>query len=78
MPHVTSADGTSIGYDRLSDAGPTLVLVGGGLDDGTENRPLGEHLAGTFAVVDYRRRGRGTAPTTRRTPSSGRSRTSPR
>jgi len=59
MPHVRSADGTSIGYDRLSDEGPVLVLVGGGLDDGSENRPLGEHLADDFAVVDYRRRGRG-------------------
>ncbi|MER7165799.1 alpha/beta fold hydrolase [Micromonospora sp. NPDC000207] len=59
MPHVYSADGTSIGYDRLSDAGPVLVLVGGGLDDGTENRPLGEHLASSFGVVNYRRRGRG-------------------
>jgi pimeloyl-ACP methyl ester carboxylesterase len=59
MPHVDSADGTAIGYDRLSDEGPVLVLVGGGLDDGTENRPLGEHLAAGFAVVDYRRRGRG-------------------
>lgn len=59
MPHVTSADGTSIGYDRLSDAGPTVVLVAGGLDDGSENLPLGEHLADGFAVVTYRRRGRG-------------------
>ncbi|MEU5551072.1 alpha/beta fold hydrolase [Micromonospora sp. NPDC047793] len=59
MPHVYSADGTSIGYDRLSDEGPALVLVGGGLDDGTENRPLGEHLATGFSVVNYRRRGRG-------------------
>ncbi|MBL7258406.1 alpha/beta fold hydrolase [Paractinoplanes lichenicola] len=59
MPHVTSADGTSIGYDRIGGAGPVLVLVGGGLDDGTENRPLGEHLAKSFAVVNYRRRGRG-------------------
>lgn len=59
MPHARSADGTSIGYDRLGDAGPALVLVGGGLDDGTENGPLGEHLAEGFAVVNYRRRGRG-------------------
>ena len=59
MPHVYSADGTSIGYDRLSDEGPALVLIGGGLDDGTENRPLGEHLAHSFGVVNYRRRGRG-------------------
>ena len=59
MPHVHSADGTSISYDQLSDEGPVLVLVGGGLDDGTENQPLGEHLAASFAVVNYRRRGRG-------------------
>lgn len=59
MPHVTSADGTPIGYDWLSDEGPVVVLVGGGLDDGTENLPLGEHLTDEFAVVNYRRRGRG-------------------
>ncbi|MGQ2911632.1 alpha/beta fold hydrolase [Aeromicrobium sp.] len=43
----------------MSDAGPVLLLVGGGLDDGSENVPLGEHLADRFAVVNYRRRGRG-------------------
>jgi pimeloyl-ACP methyl ester carboxylesterase len=59
MPYVYSADGTSIGYDRLSDTGPALVLIGGGLDDGAENLPLGEHLAHGFGVVNYRRRGRG-------------------
>jgi pimeloyl-ACP methyl ester carboxylesterase len=59
MPHVTSFDGTPIGYDRLSDDGPVVVLVGGGLDDGTENLPLGEYLASDFTVVNYRRRGRG-------------------
>ncbi|WP_203454122.1 alpha/beta fold hydrolase [Jiangella aurantiaca] len=36
------------------------MLVGGGLDDGSESVPLGEKLAATeFAVVNYRRRGRG-------------------
>jgi hypothetical protein len=59
MPHVTSADGTAIGYDRLSDDGPLVILVCGGLDDGAENLPLGEHLAEAFTVVTYRRRGRG-------------------
>lgn len=60
MAHVISADGTAIGYDRLGGDGPALVLVGGGLDDGSENVPLGEHLAAAgFAVVNYRRRGRG-------------------
>jgi pimeloyl-ACP methyl ester carboxylesterase len=59
MAQVTSADGTHIGYDRLSDDGPAVVLVSGGLDDGTENLPLGSKLADEFAVVTYRRRGRG-------------------
>lgn len=59
MPHVTSVDGTSIGHDWLSNDGPVVVLVSGGLDDGTENLALGGYLAGTFAVIAYRRRGRG-------------------
>lgn len=59
MAHTTSADGTRIGYDRLSEHGPVVVLVAGGLDDGTENQSLGEQLTGTFSVVNYRRRGRG-------------------
>ena len=59
MPHVTSADGTHIGYDQLSDEGPVVVFVSGGLDDGSENLPLGEYLADTFTVITYRRRGRG-------------------
>lgn len=59
MPYAKSLDGTPIGYNWLSDDGAVVVLVGGGLDDGAENVPLGEHLAGEFAVVNYRRRGRG-------------------
>ena len=59
MPRATSADGTTIGYDWLSDDGPTVVLVGGGLDDGSESIPLGTWLTSAFAVVNYRRRGRG-------------------
>ncbi len=59
MPHVTSTDGTPIGYDWLSSEGPVVVLVGGGLDDGTENVPLGQQLTRDFTVVNYRRRGRG-------------------
>jgi hypothetical protein len=34
---VTSADGTAIAYDRFGD-GPPVVMIGGGLDDGSENR----------------------------------------
>lgn len=58
-PHVHSVDGTSIGYDPLDGHRPTLVLVGGGLDDGSENAPLGEYLTHGLTVVNYRRRGRG-------------------
>lgn len=65
MAHVTSADGTSIGYDRLGGDGPVVVLVGGGLDDGSENVPLGEWLTSAFSVVGYRRRGRGDSGDTR-------------
>ncbi|MEU3270553.1 alpha/beta hydrolase [Saccharomonospora sp. NPDC006951] len=58
MSHTTSHDGTRISYDILGREGPVLVLVGGGLDDGSENVPLGEWLATRFTVVNYSRRGR--------------------
>lgn len=58
MNRVTSKDGTSIAYDRTG-TGPALVLVGGGLDDGSENAPLAAELAETFTVYNYARRGRG-------------------
>ncbi|MTD13561.1 alpha/beta fold hydrolase [Nakamurella sp. YIM 132087] len=59
MPHIRSADGTAIGFDVFGNRGPAVVLVSGGLDDGSENVPLAEHLAGDFRAVVYRRRGRG-------------------
>ncbi|MQA77573.1 MAG: alpha/beta fold hydrolase [Streptosporangiales bacterium] len=58
MTSVTSKDGTSIAYDR-SGSGPTVILVGGGLDDGSENAPLAAWLARHFTVYNYARRGRG-------------------
>lgn len=58
MPQVTSRDGTPIAYD-LAGTGPGVVLVGGGLDDGSENAPLLGELADAFTVVDHHRRGRG-------------------
>lgn len=58
MPPVTSKDGTKIAYDRQGD-GPAIILVGGALDDGSENAPLAPELAGHFAVYNYARRGRG-------------------
>jgi pimeloyl-ACP methyl ester carboxylesterase len=58
MESVTSKDGTPIAYER-SGVGPAVILVGGGLDDGTENAPLVPPLSRRFTVVNYARRGRG-------------------
>jgi pimeloyl-ACP methyl ester carboxylesterase len=58
MNRVTSRDGTSIVYEQVG-SGPALILVGGGLDDGSENAPLARELAADFAVYNYARRGRG-------------------
>jgi hypothetical protein len=57
MPRVTSRDGTSIAYER-EGTGPTVILVGGGLDDGSESAPLVPELAKAFTVFNYARRGR--------------------
>lgn len=54
---VISKDGTSIVYERQG-TGPALVLVGGGLDDGSENARLVPALAEHFTVYNYARRGR--------------------
>jgi Alpha/beta hydrolase family len=64
MLQVTSKDGTPIAYDRQGD-GPAVILVGGGLDDGSENAPLVPALAGRFTVYNYARRGRGGSGDTR-------------
>jgi pimeloyl-ACP methyl ester carboxylesterase len=53
-----SKDGTRIIYERVG-SGPAVILVGGGLDDGSENALLAPELAEHFTVVNYARRGRG-------------------
>lgn len=58
MNTVTSRDGTAIAFTRDGD-GPGVILIGGGLDDGSENTPLVPLLAEHFTVVNYSRRGRG-------------------
>jgi pimeloyl-ACP methyl ester carboxylesterase len=58
MARVQSKDGTSIAYDRQG-SGPAVILVTGGLDDGSENAPLAAELAGRFTAYNYNRRGRG-------------------
>lgn len=55
---ATSADGTRIPLQRAGDGVP-VVLIGGALDDGTENGPLAEALARSHTVLNYARRGRG-------------------
>ena len=57
MSPVTSEDGTSIAYQRMG-SGPAVILVGGALDDGSENAPLVPELAERFTVLNYARRGR--------------------
>jgi pimeloyl-ACP methyl ester carboxylesterase len=58
IERVISSDGTSIAYERMG-RGPAVILVGGGLDDGSENAPLARALAASFTVYNYARRGRG-------------------
>jgi pimeloyl-ACP methyl ester carboxylesterase len=58
MDTVTSADGTTIAFDRLG-SGPPVVLVCGGSVDRMVDVPIAEQLASDFAVFNYDRRGRG-------------------
>jgi pimeloyl-ACP methyl ester carboxylesterase len=58
MERVTSRDGTTIAFERVG-TGPAIVLVGGAIDDGSENAPLGPALGDRFTVYNYARRGRG-------------------
>lgn len=57
MNFVISKDSTKIAYERQG-AGPALILVGGGLDDGSENGQHVPELAKYFTVFNYARRGR--------------------
>ncbi|HZX04986.1 alpha/beta hydrolase [Kribbella sp.] len=58
MEKVTSADGTTIAYDRVG-SGSRVLLVGGALCDRNSFRPLADALASEYDVVTYDRRGRG-------------------
>lgn len=56
--YVTSGDGTQIAFDRFGE-GPAVIVVGGMFCDRQTTRPLAEHLAQQFNVINYDRRGRG-------------------
>jgi pimeloyl-ACP methyl ester carboxylesterase len=60
MPVVTSADGTTIGYESTG-SGPALVLVDGAMCYRAAGpmRPLAALLQHSFTVYTYDRRGRG-------------------
>ncbi|MFC4530958.1 alpha/beta fold hydrolase [Sphaerisporangium dianthi] len=60
MQKVTSADGTTIAYDR-SGTGPAVILVGGGFAERTNPIfvAVAEALSSRFTVYNYDRRGRG-------------------
>ena len=58
MERVTSADGTSIAFER-GGSGPALVVVNGALSVGTTSNALGPVLEPRFTLVRYDRRGRG-------------------
>ena len=57
-PRVSSADGTSLAFDRLGE-GPPIVLVTGALASRALMRPTAEALAAHLTVINYDRRGRG-------------------
>ena len=58
METVTSADGTSIAYER-SGSGPALVVSTGAFCDRLSSTPLAEHLRDRYTVYRFDRRGRG-------------------
>ena len=58
MEKVISKDGTSIGFDRLGEGSP-VILVSGGSTDRMANAPVAGHLATRFTMFNYDRRGRG-------------------
>lgn len=58
VEHVTSADGTSIAYERTG-SGPPVVIVGGGLNEKAMHADLADLLSRDFTVYNYDRRARG-------------------
>jgi pimeloyl-ACP methyl ester carboxylesterase len=58
MHTTTSADGTTIAYDRFGD-GPPVILVAGAFNTRSTTAPLAAALQGRFTTLNVDRRGRG-------------------
>ncbi|HEX3781865.1 MAG TPA: alpha/beta fold hydrolase [Pseudonocardiaceae bacterium] len=63
MSTATSADGTTIDYERYGDNGPAIIFIGGATQyraiDQDTTRTAKTLAAQGFRAVDYDRRGRG-------------------
>ena len=76
--HLSSADGTRIGFDRMGEGSP-VIIVSGIFCTRATTQSLAEALAEGLTVVNYDRRGRGESGSGRRLIRSlGRSRIWPR
>jgi pimeloyl-ACP methyl ester carboxylesterase len=64
MDTVTSADGTTIAYEKAG-LGQPIIFIGGAFNDHTRTAPLAGALAGDFTVIGYDRRARGASGDTR-------------
>src|SRR5215471_5211342 len=58
MDTVTSADGTTIAFDRYGD-GPPVIMTVAAFNTRSNTDPLARALAPQFTVLNYDRRGRG-------------------
>lgn len=58
MSTATSADGTTIAFDRLG-SGPPLIMVAGAFNTRSTTAPLAAALQDEFTVINADRRGRG-------------------
>lgn len=67
---VTSADGTTIAYDRTGE-GPGLILLGGALSTRQSAAGFAARLADAFTVIAVDRRGRGDSTDAAAAPTAG-------
>jgi hypothetical protein len=52
MSSITSADGTTISYDRVGN-GPPVILVLGAFNDRAAGAPLAAHMSAALTVVNF-------------------------